>query len=183
MKSKKREYLVVYGPHCSGKTLNAEAMKKALGYDHVFDDFTPSWMIKEAEGRIILTSLTEEVRNPDDRRTYVLRKKPIEAVKRLLGAQWIEPVEGYRAPVPPMPKIKTAHELARALLAGLDLPIYHFDSSRAGMDDEVDTSVSAVVVEVVEPDSESGCNGRFITICGDYDLQEERDLFEEFGVL
>lgn len=76
---------------------------------------------------------------------------------------------------------KTAHELARELLAGPDLPIYHFDPSRAGMDDEADTSISAVVVEVVEPDAERGITAPFITICGDYDLREEMDLYAEMA--
>ena len=78
-------------------------------------------------------------------------------------------------------KTKTAHELARELLAGPDLPIYHFDPSRAGMDDEDDTSIAAVVIEVVGPDAERGITAPFITICGDYDLQEELDLFAEMA--
>jgi hypothetical protein len=68
----------------------------------------------------------------------------------------------------------SAHEFARALLAGPNLPIYHFDPSRAGMDDERDTSVSAPIVEIVEPEADgAGCNGRFITIGGDYELGDE----------
>ena len=88
---REREYLVVYGPPASGKTLNAQAMKEALGYDHVFDADFHGLEILEARGRIILLAHSEEVRCPDDRRRFVLRKKPIEAVKRLLGARWTEP--------------------------------------------------------------------------------------------
>lgn len=47
--------------------------------------------------------------------------------------------------------MKTSHELGRELLAGLDLPIYHFDPSRAGLDDERDTSLSNPTVEVNSP--------------------------------
>jgi hypothetical protein len=90
-----REFIVVYGPPCSGKTLNAAAMCAKLGYDAAFDaDETEA--IRQAKGRIILFAHGEQVRSPDapagNRHLYVLRKKPIEAVKRLLGDAWVEPV-------------------------------------------------------------------------------------------
>jgi hypothetical protein len=47
--------------------------------------------------------------------------------------------------------VKTAHQLARELLAGPDLPIYHFDPSRAGMADESDPSLSDPKIQRVNP--------------------------------
>ena len=63
--------------------------------------------------------------------------------------------------------MKTSHQLARELLAGPDLPVWHFDPSRAGLDDECDTSLSepTVYVEHSIP--------RFITICGEIDPEGE----------
>lgn len=80
---------------------------------------------------------------------------------------------------------KTAHQLARELLAGPDLPIWHFDPSRAGIDDELDTSLSIPEVQVTDPtdgltaeeiqeNKDAGCyTGKFITICGDSDDEGE----------
>lgn len=70
----------------------------------------------------------------------------------------------------------TAHELARALLAGEDLPIYHFDPSYAGLDDEWDDSCTDPVVETVEVPhtdengEEISTSHRFIAIIGTQDL-------------
>lgn len=47
--------------------------------------------------------------------------------------------------------MKTAHQFARELLAGPDLPVFHFDPSRAGMDDERDTACEAPKIERVNP--------------------------------
>lgn len=47
--------------------------------------------------------------------------------------------------------MKTAHQLARELLKGPDLPIYHFDPSRAGMGDEDDPSLTEPKIERVNP--------------------------------
>jgi hypothetical protein len=79
-------------------------------------------------------------------------------------------------------KTKTAHQLALELLAGPDLPIYHFDPSRAGIDDENDTSLSDPVIERNTLDGEEieSCKGRaeelglelltdWLTICGETD--------------
>lgn len=75
--------------------------------------------------------------------------------------------------------MKTSHELGRELLAGLDLPIYHFDPSRAGLDEERDTSLSEPTVEVnnpregmtsaeIEDSLAGGCTlQNFITISGE----------------
>lgn len=47
---------------------------------------------------------------------------------------------------------KTAHQLARELLAGPDLPIYHFDESRAGMAaDGSDPSLEDPKIDRVNP--------------------------------
>lgn len=72
--------------------------------------------------------------------------------------------------------MKTSHQLARELLALPDLPCFHFDPSRAGCDDERDTSTSEPRVEVVDVDepelpdvNEDGQKilKKFITVNGD----------------
>lgn len=64
--------------------------------------------------------------------------------------------------------MKTAHELAKELLAGPNLPIFHFDASKAGTDDEIDTSISEPKIEKVdEPYTEA-----FLTICDSHDYPE-----------
>lgn len=74
---------------------------------------------------------------------------------------------------------KTSHQLARELLAGPDLIIWHFDPSRAGLAYEIDTSLS--VPEIQKNDSREGLTdeevedykeegafmGEFLTICGE----------------
>ena len=81
--------------------------------------------------------------------------------------------------------MKTSHQLARELLAGPDLPIHHFDPSRAGIDDEIDTSLSeprieksdsrnGVDTEDIEEFEREGCYmGEFLTICGEIDPEGE----------
>lgn len=81
--------------------------------------------------------------------------------------------------------MKTSHELGRELLAGLDLPIYHFDPSRAGLDEDRDTSLSEPTVEVnnpregmtsdeIEDSIAGGCTlQNFITISGEQDADGE----------
>ena len=81
--------------------------------------------------------------------------------------------------------MKTAHQLARELFAGPDLPIYHFDPSRAGTDSEVDTSISTPKIElvdqkkdlsaaeIVEADLNEFDLSPFLTIVGDTDLGGE----------
>lgn len=73
----------------------------------------------------------------------------------------------------------TSHQLAAKLLSLPDLPVFHFDPSRAGCDDERDTSLSEPVVqtndaieglppETIADLKEEGCfTGQFITICGE----------------
>lgn len=81
-------------------------------------------------------------------------------------------------------KVKTSHEFARELLAGPDLPIFHFDPSCAGCDEEADTSCGTPVVEKVdaEPyeDPETGetkTSEEFLTIVGKQ--HEEHALSED----
>jgi len=83
---------------------------------------------------------------------------------------------------------KTAHQLAYELLALPDLPIYHFDPSRAGMDDERDTSLSHIKVERHDPEPEdfeaaleagdpppAPC----LMLVGDYELKDEPGAWAE----
>lgn len=71
--------------------------------------------------------------------------------------------------------MKTSHQLARELLAGPDLPIYHFDPSRAGMDSELDTSISGPSVELLNEDGYAP----FISICGEGEITDEPGDFAE----
>lgn len=74
--------------------------------------------------------------------------------------------------------MKTAHQLARELLAGPDLTIFHFDPSCAGFNADDDTSISSPVVETVEGEKDE--DGKpyppFLTIVGnqhhEHDLEE-----------
>lgn len=89
--------------------------------------------------------------------------------------------------------MKTAHQLARELLAGPDLPIWHFDPSRAGMDDERDTSLAEPEVQEndaahdMTPDElaawkeehPEAYTGKFLTIVGDGELGDEPGDFAE----
>lgn len=80
--------------------------------------------------------------------------------------------------------MKTSHQLARELLAGPDLPIWHFDPSRAGLD-YTDSSLSEPEIthddtrlvfteDEVEEMREGGAYmGPFITISGEQDLSGE----------
>lgn len=91
-----REYLVVYGPPCSGKTLNAEMIIEVLGYDYAFDAAAASpAVLQSITGRVVLFSHTDQVRDPDDRKRFILWRKSIEQVKRELGHGWIEPDPQY----------------------------------------------------------------------------------------
>lgn len=89
--------------------------------------------------------------------------------------------------------MKTAHQLARELLAGPDLPIWHFDPSRAGMDDERDTSLAEPEVQEndaaldmtpeqlteLKDEHPEAYIGKFLTIVGDGELDDEPGDFAE----
>lgn len=65
--------------------------------------------------------------------------------------------------------MKTAHQLARELLAGPDIVIFHFDPSCAGYNADDDTSVSDPVVELNTPDAKDEAGELhlpFLTIVG-----------------
>jgi hypothetical protein len=74
--------------------------------------------------------------------------------------------------------MKTAHQFARELLAGPDIPIFHFDPSCAGYNPDDDTSISPPVAEVVNAEKDE--NGKpyppFLTIVGnqhkEWELEE-----------
>lgn len=75
--------------------------------------------------------------------------------------------------------MKTTHQLARELLALPDLPVFHFDPSRAGLDDENDTSLSEPKLDrddasggldeadIAEFKEEGRYMGEFVTISGE----------------
>jgi hypothetical protein len=90
------EFIIIYGPPASGKTINASGMLQRYGCDHVCD--------------------FEEYRGGDFKRVLILTNKPglmgtpeqpelfksagrlqIKLVKQDLGDRWVEPIPGYRA--------------------------------------------------------------------------------------
>ena len=96
----KREYLVIHGPPASGKTLNKEVIKKVCSADHVFDADFERDQARDAYGKILLFSNDPQVRAPDDTGRpyrYVMRKIPIEIIKRALGSLWVEPDPQWKA--------------------------------------------------------------------------------------
>lgn len=84
---------------------------------------------------------------------------------------------------------KTAHQFARELLAGPDLPIFHFDPSFAdACDEESDYTLGTPTAEVVDPregidqdeadsmESDGVSMGKFVTISGDQAVCFDRSL-------
>ena len=67
--------------------------------------------------------------------------------------------------------MKTSHQLARELLAGPDMPIWHFDPSRAGLSDETDSGLSVPEIFYESPDEPD--DPKFITVCGETDQDGE----------
>jgi hypothetical protein len=71
--------------------------------------------------------------------------------------------------------MKTAHQLARELLAGPDLVIFHFDPSGAGYNHDDDTSIAEPVIEKNSDgkDEEGNPYPPFLTIVGKQHEQHE----------
>lgn len=81
--------------------------------------------------------------------------------------------------------MKTAHQLGRELLAGPNLPIWHFDPSRAGTDPDQDTSLCEPTIEhcdsregldkdtIAAAIEEGAYMGEFLTINGEADAARE----------
>jgi hypothetical protein len=69
----------------------------------------------------------------------------------------------------------TTHEFARSLLALPDLPVFHFDPSLAGLDEEIDHSLTEPVAEVCRPDRWDKRWKPFVTISSVEDRTEEAD--------
>ena len=65
--------------------------------------------------------------------------------------------------------MKTAHQLARELLALPDMPVFHFDPSCAGFNADDDTSIGEPRAEVVDDlkDDAGQPLPMFLTIVGD----------------
>lgn len=67
--------------------------------------------------------------------------------------------------------MKTSHQLARELLAGPNMPIWHFDPSRSGISDETDSGLSVPEIFYESPDEPD--DPKFITVCGESDQDGE----------
>ena len=87
------EFVIVFGPPGSGKSLNKSALKTHYRCDLVFDDVFDDHEIRQAKGRVLILSHTEEVKNPHDRRkllTGCLRVPVWEAAIEL-EEKWVGP--------------------------------------------------------------------------------------------
>lgn len=87
--------VVVYGPPCSGKTLNADKICRFLKCDTIADD---GFMTEEDAiygHRILILCDTQSPRDPrrGKRRSFIppYDSIPIEKIKKALGHAWAEP--------------------------------------------------------------------------------------------
>jgi hypothetical protein len=91
------EFVIVFGPPASGKTLNQAALKAHYKCDHVFDDMFDDSRIAKATGRIMILSTTREVKEPrglhPGRRRLITDALfvPVSEAAFALGEKWIAP--------------------------------------------------------------------------------------------
>lgn len=99
---KKCESVLVWGPPCTGKTINREAMMEYFGCDQVVDDPSCYELGMISEGRVLVLALDRDLTvhrhgekpsafDPD-------QAYPVATVKGLLGDKWIDPDPDWRAP-------------------------------------------------------------------------------------
>lgn len=132
------EPVIVHGPHCSGKTLNCDSLKRLLHCEHVLDalDFT-SARIEGLAGRVLVLSHSPNVKDPADQRKILenVETVSIAAASVLLGQHWIEPIKDYKAPTPAIDKdytllMRCANQGGRAVVKeierhiGAEIPLY-----------------------------------------------------------
>lgn len=90
---KKQQFVIVYGPQATGKTLNSQAIAASLNCDVVVDDVMVHGGLA---GKVLVLSSSPDVL---DYRVTNRRKKPllkgrrirIETMRRRLGDLWVEP--------------------------------------------------------------------------------------------
>lgn len=90
--------VLVWGPPCSGKTINLESIKHLFNCTDVIDDPSPFGLGVIKTGRVLVLANNREVaveRKGEPRQVFVPDEAyPIATVKGLLGDKWIEPVRG-----------------------------------------------------------------------------------------
>jgi hypothetical protein len=90
----------------------------------------------------------------------------------------VSALEGAVVNFNPM-KTKTAHQLARELLALPDLPTFFFDPSLAGIDPERDASLTEPRVELNKPPRWANRWPAFITVVGGEDQETENQYIDD----
>lgn len=94
------KYVIVYGPPCSGKSLNAQAIASYFKCDYVTDE---SLLSRFLTGKILVLSHTNRVRNPNvkvrkNHPDYYLKGTAysVEEVAAHLGGLWVKPIPNYQ---------------------------------------------------------------------------------------
>lgn len=83
------DFVVVYGPPASGKTLNSKAIAEVMGCDLIWeDDFSQNEIPGTAQRVLVLTSDRDKMEQ-----ITPASMMSIGEAKCLLGARWIEPKE------------------------------------------------------------------------------------------
>lgn len=96
--------VLVWGPPCSGKTINRDAIKEYFGCDEVVDDPLRDGFELGGirSGRVLVLASSRQIsieRQGESRREFEPDLAyPIATVKGLLGGKWIEPVANYEPP-------------------------------------------------------------------------------------
>lgn len=94
--SSRPDYLVIYGPPGSGKTLNREALRAHYKCATVVDDWPQRRMLREVSGCVLILSGADHVCDPRDRRRRLkCRYISIGDAAKALGAAWVAPVPGW----------------------------------------------------------------------------------------
>lgn len=91
---KKPNYVIVFGPPASGKTLNAAALKRHYKCDYVFDIGFHDRQIAESREKILILSHTKKVKDPRDRRRLIQNAVfvSIQEAAAAIGSESVVPV-------------------------------------------------------------------------------------------
>lgn len=91
-----RSFIIVYGPPASGKTINAERLRKHYRCDHVFDAGFDNPKILSSSGRVMVLACEQYPPGPRIGRAkgssdfyQGAATIPVEEAKFALGGEWI----------------------------------------------------------------------------------------------
>lgn len=107
----KTEYVFVYGPPASGKTLNSKVLQEALGCDAVVENYMGGDLPTGNFGKalVFLTSSQDVPCNNWDEPLGGVCS--IDVAKKFLSDRWIEPIPGFPNPTTPEPEGWIADEI------------------------------------------------------------------------